>query len=725
MNVFSYDVEIFRNCFTCAVVDIEDYVKKCTGIELLKYSDQLKVYDSVNKKTFIVYKDTNELGKLIPLLNRNQYLVGFNSSTYDDLMFKYILMNLYHVKSADKITDKLYDFSQEIINSQNSGFDQYNWKIGNVRKYNAQFEGIDIMAAFGLNKEGVRKSLKQTSINIKWHNLLDYNMPAPRDEELYLYKNFENPYLIEPWHRYVMDYHMSDLIKYNFNDAMVVAEIFRKKMDDITLRINASNKYGVNVISASESKMADAIFAKYYCDLANLDPYEYAKGGTDWDTIPIIDCIPKGIKFKSIELNNLLFKLQNTIVSGSKGVMEFVIDFFETKYTIASGGLHSVDIPCVFKSDDEYEYIDSDAEAYYPMNVINHRISPLHLDRDTFIKTIEGVVNDRKDSKPNGGHPNKTVDKTLKVVINSGVFGKMGFDFSPIKDLKAMLSVTVSGQLYLLMLIELLESNDFHVISANTDGIITKVPRARKDEYLSLCKQWEDYTKFKLEYTPYKLYIRRDINNYFAVKANDVDLDTIKHDANLRAKFRKKYAKFKGDFNPSLYLEDLRKGYNKPIIAIAIADYFIFDVPVMETIQQSKDIYDFCITMNINRKTSLISKIVECGTPVDVHNQRNSRWYISTDGGYLYKQDKHDEHLTGICKGFRTTIFNQYIEYDDMKDYHLNYGYYYSEAMVIINKINVGSVKGIKRSKAGSVNRMGRKLSKQEKNVDQIKMLFQ
>jgi len=724
MNVFSYDVEIFRNCFTCAVVDVADYVKKCTGIEKLKYSEQLKVYDSVNKKVFVVYKDTNEIGSLISLLNRKQYLVGFNSSQYDDLMLKYILMNLYHVKSTDKITDKLYDFSQEIINEQNNEFGQYNWRIGNVRKYNAQFEGIDLMAAFGLNKDGVRKSLKQTSINIKWHNILDYNMPEPREEELHLYTNFENPYLIESWHRYIMDYHMKDMIKYNYNDAMVVCELYRKKLPEILLRMNATNKYGVNVISASESKMADAIFAKYYCNLSGLSYEEYSKGRTEHSKIKVIECIQSKIKFSTDVLNKLLNDLKNIIVVHTKDDMNIVIDFDDSKYTVAAGGLHSVDTPAVFKSTDEYDYIDADANAYYPWNVIHHKISPAHLDANHFINSTKQVVLDRMDSKPSGNNPDPVVDKTLKIVINSGVFGKMGFEFSPVYDRKAMLSVTINGQLYLLMLIEMLTQEGFHVISANTDGIVTKVYKNRREEYNTICKRWEEYTKFELEFTPYKMYVRRDINNYFAVKSNDVDLESIKNDPIARKAYRKKYAKFKGDFNPELYLEDLRKGFNKPIIATAVADYFIFGIPVMDTILQSNDIYDFCATTNINKKYRLISKQVVCGDPMDLPNQKNSRWYVSTNGSYLYKEDKVTKSLNGISKGFRTTIFNQYIEYEDMKDYKINYPYYYSEAMVIINKINVGSVKGIKRSASNSSNRPGRKLSKQEKNLDQIKLMF-
>lgn len=733
MDVWAYDLEIFRNCCTAAFIDVQDYVQKCQGIEKLPYKEQLKIYKSVNRKLFVIYGERNDIAQLISFVNRNIYLVGFNSGRYDDIMIKYMIMHLYYYKSIETITSKLYDFSQEIINSQDD-FSQYNWKIGNVKKCNVQFTGVDLMSAFGLNK--VYKSLKQTSINIKWHNILDYKMPAPEqiEEEMGLYSHYENPNELEDWHRFVMPHHMNGIVEYNFNDSLVTAEMFRKKIKDIVLRMNITRKYNVNVISSSESDIADKIFTKLYCDRSGLTEEQYNEGYTLRASIAVKDCIPDTIKFQSPELQKLLSNLRDTIIVNTKGDMEFKVTFDSTTYTVATGGLHSKDTPEVFKSDDIFDYTDADAAAYYPWNVIHHKVHPEHLDCDIFLATVLGVVNDRTDSKPSGKNPDKTTDKTLKVVINSGIFGKMGFVkfhdngnikyHSPLYDPKALVSVTISGQLYLLMLIEMLSLKGFRCVSANTDGIIVKVEKARYEEYYAICKEWEKYTHFDLEYTYYSEYVCRDINNYFAVKRNDKDLEAIKHDPVLRAKFRKKYAKFKGDFNPLLYLEDLRKGFNRPIVAIAVADYFIFGTDVMTSIKDSKDIYDFCATQNIGKKFELISKVVINGKPDEIIHQRNSRWYVSIDGGYLYKRDKLIKDLTGIFKGFRTTIMNQYVEHDNMADYKLDYPYYYAEAMAIINKINAKSVKGIKRAKRAG-NKLGiKKLNAAAKGLGQVGTLF-
>ncbi len=729
MKVFGYDVEIFPNCFTMAVVDLEDYVRKCHNIEDLPYAEQLKIYDSVNTKVFIVYEEQNDIPALLSFINREQYLVGFNSGRYDDTILKYIMMNLSFVKSTKTITSKLYEFNKEIINSQNSN-SKFNYRVYKVTKCNTIFTGIDLMSVFGLNKS--YKSLKQTCINIKWHNLLDYKMPPPREEEYELYK-FDDPNELEDWDRYVMPYHLEGICSYNINDSMATCEIFRKKIKDIVLRINISNKYKVDVISSSESDIADKIFTKLYCDKSGLTEEEYNSGYTLRENVKIKECIPDTIRFETPELKKLYSDLSNAVIVNTKGDLNFEVEFDGNTYNIATGGLHSKDTPDVLISDDKFEYTDGDAAAYYPWNVIHHGIHPEHLDQEVFLDTVLGVVMDRADAKPSGKHPDKVTDKTLKVVINSGIFGKMGFAIfdeygnieihSPLYDPKALVSVTISGQLYLLMLIERLSLGGFKCVSANTDGIIVKVERSRYDEYYSICQKWEKDTHFELEYTYYSKYIRRDINNYFSIKKNDIDIDTIKDNPVERKKFRDKYVKFKGDFNPNLYLEDLRKGFNKPIVAIAVADYFIFGVDPMVSIKQSRDIYDFCMTQNINKSFSLIGKTVQDGKPTNIKYQRNSRWYVSNRGVYLYKIHNDTKKLTGIIKGFPITVMNRYVEHDDMKKYDIRYSYYYAEAMAIINRIKIGNTSAIKkRTKPG--NKAKKKLNPLAKGFGQVGTLF-
>lgn len=85
--------------------------------------------------------------------------------------------------------------------------------------------------------------------------------------------------------------------------------------------------------------------------------------------------------------------------------------------------------------------------------------------------------------------------------------------------------------------------------------------------------------------------------------------------------------------NPKMYLEDLSKGYNSPIVAKAVTEYFINGTPVMETLRNSKSILDFCRTQNVNRKYYIEYTHVVDHKMVVEEVQRNTRFYVSLTGG--------------------------------------------------------------------------------------------
>jgi DNA polymerase elongation subunit (family B) len=80
-----------------------------------------------------------------------------------------------------------------------------------------------------------------------------------------------------------------------------------------------------------------------------------------------------------------------------------------------------------------------------------------------------------------------------------------------------MLQVTMTGQLSLLMLIELFELNGIQVLQANTDGIVTQCKRSDEKLFCEIVKYWEQQTGFSTEEVRYKALFSRDVNNYIAV----------------------------------------------------------------------------------------------------------------------------------------------------------------------------------------------------------------
>jgi hypothetical protein len=81
-----------------------------------------------------------------------------------------------------------------------------------------------------------------------------------------------------------------------------------------------------------------------------------------------------------------------------------------------------------------------------------------------------------------------------------------------------MLQVTLTGQLALLMLIEMLHLEGIDVVSANTDGVVIKCRRSKVAEMDAIVDWWEHTTGLVTEATDYRAIYSRDVNNYIAIK---------------------------------------------------------------------------------------------------------------------------------------------------------------------------------------------------------------
>jgi hypothetical protein len=133
-----------------------------------------------------------------------------------------------------------------------------------------------------------------------------------------------------------------------------------------------------------------------------------------------------------------------------------------------------------------------------------------------------------------------------------------------------MLQVTLTGQLALLMLIEMVEDSGIPVVSANTDGIVIKCPANRKEELDNIVGTWELLTDFTTEETFYKSLHSRDVNNYCAVK----------RDGGFKSK---------GVYAPA----GLSKNPTAEITVGAVVKYLMDSTPIAETIFDCNDIKKF------------------------------------------------------------------------------------------------------------------------------------
>ena len=503
---------------------------------------------------------------------------------------------------------------------------------------------------------------------------------------------------------------------YNMNDSFILCEMIRLYIDEIRLRYSISSAYGVDVLSSSRSNIADKLFTKFYSEFSGLTPNQWQGNKTERTAMAFKKVIFPFIKFKTKECQELLEEMKKVVVySTSKKALKevsnkypefkylktnndtgwFEITINKLVYSIATGGLHSQDIPRELKSkliyidypstgdctkektsiwdnitDDSYIYVHWDISSFYPSIMSVYHVAPAHLNEGVFTKLVSWLKDTRIAAKHSeedliDGIPKDILAQALKIVINS-IYGKLGFESGSLYDRLAVLKVTINGQLMILMLCEELELNGIEVISANTDGIVVKLYKKDKDKFESISNNWKHLTKLDADAEEYKCYINRDINNYIVEEINSK-------------------ITYKGALHPKMYAIDLSKGYDMPVVAQAVVNYFIYNKPVLETLYECNNILDFCKSQNVGRQFHVeFDDGVTC-----TELQRNVRFYVSNQGGSIKKVNNNTLIKSNLCVGYKVTVLNSL---DDKRiEYrNINYNYYFKEALKIIDPIKLG-----------------------------------
>lgn len=730
----SVDIEIFPNLFSVTFVDLKDYLntfRDCVDkkgkpralTECLTVAEIKRRLDTIKSDIFYISDtDDSQLVELAGYINSMEAhyetittedgnvtqipvrtdLYGFNNQGYDDLMIKAFLMYFNRFDSTKHLIEFLYNISQKIIKLQSDRDAFWNDKeLELIRNYRLPYATVDLQQVYGLhaatvltNKEtGARekfgKSLKQTSINLKWHELLDFTLPPIDEEEYNLYWCKQDRYrgltlselnklITNDFERYVLPKYVEPMLYYNKNDVFLCCEMVRQKPDEVKLRYSITNAFGVNVLSSARANIADKLTVKFYSNMSGLSPKQFIKERTERTKLSFKKIIFPHIKFKTPELQKLLAEMMQVVITRTnKDAFSREIEFYGTKYTLATGGIHSQDPPRICRSDDKFVYLHHDYTSYYPSIMISYNIAPKHLDRATFVKMVDYLKQTRvkcKHTPDSEGHvmegvPNKIGAEALKIVINS-IYGKLGSELFFLYDRFAQMQVTINGQLMTMTLIEELELNGIHVISANTDGIVIKLPRDKFNVYKEITDRWNETNKMGADYEEYQMIASRDVNNYFDIQTDGT-------------------IEYKGALDPKQYLKELKKGYDAPVVAIAVFEYLVNNVPVMTTLRNHKDILDFCKTQNVGRQFEVVYDICEKGVITHVHSQRHVRFYVSTKGVIIQKENKTTGAKSKLAGGNAVCILNSL---DDLpiEERNINYGYYYNECYKIIDPIMLG-----------------------------------
>lgn len=381
---------------------------------------------------------------------------------------------------------------------------------------------------------------------------------------------------------------MREVHKYCFNDLQTTIDLWEELREQIDIRVLMSDEYGLDLRSKSDAQVAEAVIKKLAeAELGRrVKKPDLEKAGTFYYRPPAY------IKFRTPEMQCVLKDIcsipividRNGRVKKTDDFDKLVFKIGDSWYKVGIGGLHSQEANRSVYTDEDSVLIDEDVTSYYPKMILNNKLIPPALGA-LFLKIYETIFNRRVTAKR---AKQKAIAEMLKIVLN-GTFGKLGQPYSIFYAPKQMVMVTLSGQLSLLMAIERLVLAGIRVVSANTDGFTSLVPRHLIDKFKLILADWEWETNFNLEELRYKSVHSRGINDYIAIpfKFADGEWDETQLD---KPKLKGAYAP-SGPGQPAAM--GLKKNPNVEICTDAVVEYLKNGTPIEETIAACTDIRRF------------------------------------------------------------------------------------------------------------------------------------
>jgi len=410
------------------------------------------------------------------------------------------------------------------------------------------------------------------------------------------------------------DEQMDHVLSYMGNDIDNTQLVFEALHEALSLRETFSRDYGINLMSKSDAQMGEALIKKRVENEINEKVTRVeTPSGTTFRFNP-----PPYLRFKAgSELAKVFDRVcEHDFIVGGDGKVELPGWLSDLKidsaiigagdadgsvYQMGIGGLHSTEKNRAVLADDEFALVDFDVASYYPAIIINSGLYPRALG-PKFLDVFRKIRDERVQAKGRLKDPAFAAEKDqysakekgLKIALN-GTFGKLGSSYSVLYAPHLMIATTLTGQFALLMLIQAAEEAGISVVSANTDGVVFRIPRdimgpiikdrVTEGPVKALIETWEAATGFVMEATPYRGIYNRSVNDYLAVKEDGE-------------------AKWKGAIGNPWRTGDLRgqmmKNPQMPIICTAVEELIVNGTPLEDTIYGSRDVRDFVTVVKVD-----------------------------------------------------------------------------------------------------------------------------
>lgn len=513
---------------------------------------------------------------------KNEIFVGYNIRDYDQWIFKAILGGF-----------NPYEMNEHIITKHLKGY-QFS---SSLRDY-----PLIIYDIIQLNT-----SLKQLEA-MQGHNIYESDIDFRIDRKL-------------------TPAELAEMIKYCKNDAQETMDLFLQLKADFDVQLELINEFKLPLASISKTQ------TQLTAEILQAQRVDY-KDEFNINFPPYLDRIKKYAHivdwFRERKSDREFTDDEKKLLYAQK----LNIDVAGVPHTFAWGGLHGA----LLKYSGCGYYLHIDVSQYYPSLMVGHN----YFSRAVTDEGKRRYDMMRRESIRLKAFPELKKKRNGYKLVNNKTYGGMKDKYNPLYDPLNANNICVTGQLALLLLIEMLEPH-CQLIQSNTDGLIVKLYSLDDYELIDdICYEWEQITGVSLAFDPIitRIY-QKDVNNYLFVN-EDGDIES------------------KGAYVKSLSPLD----YDLPIVNKALREYMVNGTPVATTINECDELIDFQKIVKLSGKYDY----VECQGVKMTHKCYRvfANKDITATGIYKVKRDK------GTREKFANTPERCFIYNGDITDFKVS-----------------------------------------------------
>lgn len=298
-----------------------------------------------------------------------------------------------------------------------------------------------------------------------------------------------------------------------------------------------------------------------------------------------------------------------------------------TEHIIGSGGIHAAKKKCHY---DKVMYFD--VSGYYNLIMINYNLLPRTMPKESRELYVYMYHEQLRLKKIN------PLKRIVYKTILLAVFGAMMNEYTDFYDPWNGLLVTITGQLFLVDLLEKLEGI-VDVVQSNTDGIMV-VPHDWNDydKVIAIVEEWEKRTGFTIKKETVTNLWQRDVNNYCCLHEGEFD---------VKGEVVARYGQL-----DKLVERQAWAGKEALIIAYCVTHYFLKNILPEDTVNEYKDnllMFQFsCKPLSFDYVAIETESLLD-GSITETRLQNVNRVFAYKNNEYSCKAYKHKK-VNGVDK---------------------------------------------------------------------------